>query len=788
MSASVICNCICPNLAYAASSDSPSSGDITITNNVGKTDTVNVNNLSVGDTVKVYTAASGGKAIGSAKVSSNRSDVTVIISQLGKSDGTVYVTVTSVGESESSRTPADYDAEPISDSPMVDNIIVTNNVGKSDTVYATGLSAGDTIKVYNAPSSGKLMGSAKVASNKDSVTATISSLGSTGGSVYVTITSIGQNESGRTEVEYLPEAKSDGPDADNISFTNNSGKADTVYVSGLAPGDTVKVYNAGSGGRLLGSAKVSGSNTDVTVTVTQLGIAAGNVYVSVTSVGENESERVPAGYPGESQSDKPITENIVVTNNAGIPDTVKVSGLLAGDVVKVYNSSKGQGGSMLKSASAASDGTSVTLSISQLGSTKGSVFVTVTSANKLESERVEADYSDELQSDNPDPDNITVTNNPTGTADTIAATNLSAGDVIKVYSADIGNGGKTLGSGTVPSGSTKVTISLTQLGTSAGSVYISLTNKGKLESGRIEVGYLAEAKSVAPDSNKIIISNNVGKADVVDVTNLSAADVVKVYNADKSGNLLGSATVASGKSEVKISINSLVVQRGSVYVSVTSKGKLESARTKGQYSAELKSNNVDIGNITITNNPVGTPDTIQAAGLLAGDVVKVYNLGNGGNLLGSATVPANSSAATVSIPQLGSTGGSVYISITSTNELESDRVPAIYSGEVKSDAPKDSDIVVTNNANASDTIEVNGLSYSDSDVAKVYDSYQGGTLLGSAAVTANSTYATITVPQLGSAGGSVYVSVTSKGKLESIRTEAKYSAELISEFPLLLQK
>nr|WP_283809120.1 immunoglobulin-like domain-containing protein [Tumebacillus amylolyticus] len=70
-------------------------------------------------------------------------------------------------------------------------------------------------------------------------------------------------------------------------------------------------------------------------------------------------------------------------------------------------------------------------------------------------------------------------------------------------------------------------------------------------------------------SNQMIVTNNTGISDSVTVTNLTPGDTIKVYSQASAGNLLGSATVASGQTSVTIPMNNLAPNGGTVYVSIT---------------------------------------------------------------------------------------------------------------------------------------------------------------------------------------------------------------------------
>lgn len=750
----------------------PNTDYIIINNNVGKTDTIVVKGLYGGETVKVYNQETGGKLLGSATASSTKTEVTVSIPQLGMVKGYVYISITGVGELESLRAQVEFPGESKTLDLNGSSIVITNNAGAPDTVYVNYLSAGDVVSVYTLEKGGSLLGTATVASSKSEATVMIDQLGRSGGTVYVAVTSKGMNESGRVPVTYTAETLSSSLDANNITITNNTGKADTITVSGLTAGDIIKAYNT-TGTVLLGSATTAASATEATISIAQLGTEAGSVYVTVTNKGKYESEGRIKSYGAETQSGTPDTGGIIVTNNSGKADTVYVSNLSAGDVVKVYDALTG--GKLLGSATAAASKTEATVSIAQLGTGSGTVYVSITSANSKESARTPVYYTGEAATDIPDVNNITVINNPVGKSDTVNVYNSAAGDMIKVY--DLATGGKLLGSATVSATATEAVITITQLGTAAGSVYVSLTNAGKLESNRVKIDYSAEAKSAALDKNDITVSNNKGgTADTVEVTNLTAGDVIKVYDQNTGGKLLGSATVPVYESSAKVSITQLGTGAGTVYVAVTGIGKLESDRTAAAYVAESKSAAPKAANITVSNNAAGINDTVEVTGLLGEDMIKVYDAEKGGNVIGTAAVAANGTYNTVSIAQLGAAGGKIYVSVTSKNKLESDRTPVSFDEESKSSGTNSGNIVITNNAGSSDIIQLKGLSIGD--VVKVYDAAKGGSLLGS--TTASGTTASITIPQLGTAEGSVHISITSKNKLESDRVEVPYDGETLS--------
>ena len=751
-------------------SEAPNEANITITNNAGIADLIKVTELLVADVVKVYSVATGGAAIGTATVLTGKSEVMISISKLPAASGSLYITRKSTGMNESARTPASYGVEPISPPPVLDSIVVVNNVtGKPDTITVTGLVSTDVINVYSSATAGTLLGTAKVPTGKAEITATIPQLGVEKGSVYVSISRVGMQESSRTEKEYLAEVISSLPAANTITVTNNSGTTDTVKVIGLMESDVVKVYTSSIGGVSIGKATVSLGKSEVLINVGQLPADLGNIYVTITSISMNESSRTLASYEQELKSNVPIANNITVTNNSRMPDTIDVTGLVETDVVKVYSAASG--GTLLGSATVAIAKTNATISTTLIGSTAGTIYVTVSSVGKQESVRTAKTYSAEVLSSAPVATNITVTNN-SGIADIINVTGLVETDIVKVYSA--ASDGTLLGSATVATTKTSATISTTLVGSAAGTIYVTVSSIGKQESVRTAKTYSAEVISSAPLVANITITNNARIADIINVTGLVETDVVKVYSAASGGTLLGKATVSAAKTDVTISMSLISSTAGTIYVTVSSIGKQESVRTAKTYTAEVVSDAPLAGNITV-NNSSGIADSIDVTGLTETDVVKVYSAASGGTLLGSATVTTAKTNAIISITLIGSTAGTIYVTVSSVGKQESVRTVKTYSAEVISSPPVAGNITVTNNAGISDIIKVTGLV--ETDVVKVYSAASGGTLLGSAAVAVTRGDVSVNLTLIGSTAGTIYITVSSVGKQESVRVAKTYNEE-----------
>ncbi|WP_282938805.1 hypothetical protein [Paenibacillus sp. RC67] len=747
----------------------PAADKITATNNVGKADSVLVEGLTAGTIVKVYDKdGDGKKQLGTATVAANQTSATVSVTQLGVDAGKAYVSTTVAGQAESDLVEVSFTAEAVSAAPKAEDIEIVNNAVIADTVTVSKLAVGDIVKVYEKGKT-TVLGTATVATGKAEAVVSIKQLGADAGSVEVSVTSKEKLESEKVEKAFAAEGKTAKPAADKITATNNVGKADSVLVEGLTAGTIVKVYDKdGDGKKQLGTATVAANQTSATVSVTQLGVDAGKAYVSTTVAGQAESDLVEVSFTAEAVSAAPKAEDIEIVNNAVIADTVTVSKLAVGDIVKVYEKGKT---TVLGTATVATGKAEAVVSIKQLGADAGSVEVSVTSKEKLESEKVEKAFAAEGKTAKPAADKITATNN-VGKADSVLVEGLTAGTIVKVYDKD-GDGKKQLGTATVAANQTSATVSVTQLGVDAGKAYVSTTVAGQAESDLVEVSFTAEAVSAAPKAEDIEIVNNAGIADTVKVGKLAAGDIVKVYKKGATATS-GTATVATGKEEVTVSIAQLGAEAGSVEVTVTSKDKRESEKVEKAYAAEGKSTGAKADKVEITNL-AGKSDTIKVSELTAGTVVKVYDKNTSDKKqLGTATVATGQTSATVTVSQLSVDAGKVFVSITEAGQAESDLVEVSYAAEAKSTAPAVGDITIVNNAGLADTVKVEKLA--SSDVVKVYKKGTT-TVLGTATVVTGKSEVSINIAQIGSEAGSVEISVTSSGKLESEKVEKTFEAE-----------
>ncbi|MBB6693601.1 hypothetical protein H7B90_19590 [Cohnella xylanilytica] len=764
----------------------PDASRIAVQNNAGKADSVTVTGLKAGDVVKAYASPDSAEAIGTAAVANGQTSAVVTVDQLGTGAGSVYVTLTSKDDQgkpmkESLRTKKDYAAEPPAQpAPLNPNqITIENNMGDvQDTVKVTGLLAGDQISVYRQAEGGTPVGNAVVKPGKTEVELIYGQLGIEAGTLYVSLKR-GDVETPRTAKTYAAEAIVP-PAAASIRIVNNpAGTADTVQVSGLQTGDSVKVFNLPNGGQLLGSANAVASTKTATVTIDQLGEAGGTVYVAIRRGGADSSRTAKEfGAEAPAEPNPPAANQIAVANEReGTPDKVKVTGLLAGDTVKVYAAATG--GTAFGSATVAPGATEATVSIAQLGKTAGTVYVSLTRGGVESRQRTAKAYAAEPA----DPagelsaDQVKITNKRPREQDVVLVTGLKTGDVIKLYKDNKTSTRPMATSSAVAAGADSVTVNVSQLGAAAGKLYVSLT-RGKTESARVEVAYAAEPPPppAAPAAATITVTNSLGRPDTVTVNRLVAGYTVNVYAQATGGAPLKSGTAGTGQTEATLSIDQLSVGAGTVYVSLT-RGGQESARTAKPYSAEPPAK-LDPGAIVVQNNQGRTTDIAKVTvggSLQVGDVVKVYKNANdpASRAIGtSSAVRRTDQAVTITLKPLGEAEGSVYVSIVRGRLPESERVKVDYGAEPPA-APAARAISVVNELGRPDKVTVTGLL--NGDVAKVYRDAAGGAAIGSAAAAGGT--ATVAVEQLGAASGTIYVTISRDGRESNPRTAKPYDSE-----------
>lgn len=436
----------------------------------------------------------------------------------------------------------------------------------------------------------------------------------------------------------------------NISVINNAGMPDTVTVTGLVVGDIVKVYSrvytqlglsidtvigtatakadkVVKGTQPTASATVSAEFPVATGSVFSLSRTAGIIYVTATRKGMLESDKTPVSYRAEQRTPVKGIEIKEIINNAGMPDTVKVTGLQVGDTVKVY-------AEPIDKAEAATETESPAMTEDQVEGDLLARLIAAVDAAKQKLDYIEkcagvgTEVGQLLNSAAPAEaptylykykyifDTIITDANSLIDTKHVSAINVTDfNDKITAFFINYINGdtpvGPLLGTGkakadkvekgATATASATVNVELPTVTDQSDFIigkkrviYVSVTRKALLESDKIGdtspgigYGYPEEQKTQLPPSTVTIVNNAV-LADTVTVKNLKVGDTVKVYGFDKDGNIMKTAIgIAKAKADkavkgstptasATVSIQQLGKTRGFIHVSVTSIGLLES--------------------------------------------------------------------------------------------------------------------------------------------------------------------------------------------------------------------
>ncbi|MDP4147121.1 MAG: hypothetical protein Q8936_22040, partial [Bacillota bacterium] len=101
---------------------------------------------------------------------------------------------------------------------------------------------------------------------------------------------------------FAEEVKTNQLGAGNVTIENNVGMADTINVSGVTEGAIIKIYKDAAGGAAIATTKVAAGKTEAKLSVPQLGVGAGRVFVTLTNPRCSESNRTECSYTAEAKT------------------------------------------------------------------------------------------------------------------------------------------------------------------------------------------------------------------------------------------------------------------------------------------------------------------------------------------------------------------------------------------------------------------------------------------------------------------------------------------------------
>lgn len=733
-------------------------------------DTVTVTGAAAGDLINIYTTVSGSEKWAGPVTAAGGSD-TIIVNDFGKAAGKLFVTVTKPGKAESKRQSAQIPPEPVTPPLTTGRVTVTNNYGAlADKVEVFSLLANDVVKVYLTATATAEIGTGTVAPDGDSVEIMLSAehLDASGGTIYITRTTAGANESTRLARKYSNQTTANPPPKANFTVTNSFGPDnDSIEARNLTIGDTIRIYGNAKGGTALREFNAAAVTEIIPLSPNSLSHTGGTVYISIATGTAAESTRTAVSYGREDVADRLPENTITVENNYIDDDIVSVSGLALNDVIKVYAAAKG--GAPIGTGTAGAGGTAeASVDAGILKAAGGTVYVTVTTSIANESPRTPKVYGTEPTADAPLLTNITVTNNY-GMADEVIVAGLAVNDEVRLYTNP-----KAAAVATVTAAAASETIELPagKLSSNGGKLYVSVQSTNMNVSPMSIMVYESE-KTAAPANGTVTVQNNyAGTDDLINVTGVEAGDIIKIYKTvNGSETWCDATTVGEGVSEVTIPVQQLGQKAGKIHVTITKENKAESKRTAVPYLSEPVTPLEGV-TITVLNN-YNTEDYVLLEGVAAGQTVTLYTAAKGSAPLQSAEMTSNTYTFALDDGLLAAKGGKLYVSVKNPTALESVRKAVAYTSEITA-APKAGNILVVNYPGTQyDTVTMIGLSAGDT--VRIYRTADDLAPMAAETVAARGTTIVLEA-DLQDAAGKIYVTVTGEGKAESKRTPVSYHA------------
>jgi hypothetical protein len=298
--------------------------------------------------------SSSGASLGQETAAGTSATITVAAGELSPTGGKLYVTLKLSEANESAKTAVSYGKEPATPVLSKGDVSVTNNYGSSDTVLVSNITSGIHVKLYSSLKGTELIDEGTSTGTSIEFTLPDGKLSAAGGTIYVTVSSATANESARTAVAYTRESVTSAPLGTNVTVVNNYNTTDSVTVTGLTIGDTVKIYTSLKGTVAIGAFTADDDDEDETESIDLapglLNSGGGKIYVTVKSLTANESARTSVTYTSE-KSTAPVAGNVDVTNNfysetggvqdAGTEDIITVTGVELGDIIRIYKAASG---------------------------------------------------------------------------------------------------------------------------------------------------------------------------------------------------------------------------------------------------------------------------------------------------------------------------------------------------------------------------------------------------------------------------------------------------------------
>lgn len=263
------------------------------------------------------------------------------------------------------------------------NMTIVNKVN-TDTIAFENLTIGNTYTIYRDRMLKNKLASFTALSSSEKLS--FSQLGENGGSLYVIVSSPESKDSDATEITFQSEKLSPIA-AENIKISNDIHK-DTVTLRNLIKGHTYTLYKDGNLKNSLSTFTATRSSN--TLTFKQLGGKGGEISVVVSHPDYQTSNKTTVTFKAQPTTNV-SPKNVKVTNRIKKSDTITFSGLKKGYKYNIYKDAKKKA----KLASFTAQNTSKTVTVKQLGTASGKLYITAKAAGYRTSDTVIVSYAKE---------------------------------------------------------------------------------------------------------------------------------------------------------------------------------------------------------------------------------------------------------------------------------------------------------------------------------------------------------------------------------------------------------
>lgn len=667
---------------------------------VDKTPTIRVSGYDDADSVFVYTSATcaASSLYGSGFTSGAHLDVT---STTDLVDGVYNFYVRLQDElgnaTACSSVHANYildtGAPSLASSMLLVNPLTSPSNDSTPTVDVLGVESGAVVKIFNDNLCTNQVASGTASSASIELTTSVLSEGTH--NFYVEVIDIVGNSSGCSGSLLTYVLDTTPPATPSLALFNpasspSNDTTPTLRASGVVSGDTVKIYTDNTCTTEVATGVASGTTIDLTHSTAVEG--ANNYYArAIDSLGNASSCSSGVSYTldtvAPSAPSALALQNPLVSPSNDSTPTIRVSGVVSGDTVRLYKDSTCTVPNLVDTGVAAG----TTIDLTSLALTEGSYVFYARSTDPAGNVSTCSVASVAYQLD------LSAPTNPTGltlidptsspgndSTPTVRVSGVSVGDTVEIYSSNLCTG--ALASGVVSSGTTIDLVVAPALTDGTYNFYVKVDDPSSNTTGCLNGSLAYVLDTIAPAApNSLTLhdpatSPNTDKTPTVRVGGVVAGDVVTLYRNNSCTLTVASATSVGTTIDLTPAADLSDATYNFYASSVDPAGNISTCSTATvSYVLDTvaPSNAVTLALETPATSPNNdsTP-TIRVSSVVSGDSVRLYTDNTCTTLVSTGTASATDISLTSSVLTSGTyqfyaqmTDPTGNVSLCSTNSV-----------------------------------------------------------------------------------------------------------------------